>query len=255
MIKKCNSLLIMVAMVFGTMLTVNAQGDNSYQMWESITLTPDNSKLKVLAVNMRKHNQTYHKSGAHKATVFNITTGPNTGKIVWEMGPLTYSDLDKRPSVGGHDEDWRDNIMPYIKKINTAEYWKEDAKRSNTSMLDGDNSKYPILHIRYHEVNPGHGYTINRLFSQIKATLESIDGVYPWGVYTNEFQQGDLGRHIATVSFGKNWAEYDQDIKFVEAFEKIYGKNSYNTYVDMRNDTFKNRWDEVWVYDKNMSGD
>jgi len=141
MIKKCNSLLLMVAIVFGTMFTANAQDDSSYQMWESITLTPDNSKLKVLAENMRKHNQKYHKSGAHKATVFNITTGPNAGKIVWEMGPLTFADLDTRPSVGGHDEDWRDNVDPYIKKTNTVEYWKEDTKNSNTSMLDGDNSK------------------------------------------------------------------------------------------------------------------
>jgi hypothetical protein len=255
MIKKCSSLLIMVAIVFGAMSTVKAQDNSSYQMWESITLTPDNSKLKVLAENMRKHNQTYHKSGAHKATVFNITTGPNAGKIVWEMGPLTFADLDTRPGVGGHDEDWRDNVDPYIKKTNRVEYWKEDAKNSNTSMLDGDNSKYPILYVRYHEVNPGHGYTINRLFSQVKATLQSIEGEYPWGVYTNEFQQGNLGRHIATVSFMKNMASLDDDIKFVEAFEKLYGENSFNTYVDMRNDTFSNRWDEIWVYNKNMSGD
>lgn len=246
---------MMVAIVFGAMLTVNAQDDSSsYQMWESIMLTPDNTKLKVLAENMRKHNQTYHKEGVHKATVYSISTGPNAGKIVWQMGPLTYADLDTRPSVGGHDDDWRDNVMPYIKKMNTVEYWKEDAERSNTSMLDGDNSKYPILFVRFFEVNPGHGYTINRWFSQVKATLQSIDGEYPWGVYINEFQQGDLGRHIAAVNFNKNWAEFDLDIKFVEAFEKIYGENSFNTFVDMRNDTFSNRWDEVWVYDKNMSG-
>jgi len=57
MIKKCNSLLLMVAIVFGAMLTVNAQDDSSsYEMWESIMLTPDNTKLKVLQENMRKHN-------------------------------------------------------------------------------------------------------------------------------------------------------------------------------------------------------
>lgn len=255
MIKKSVSLLIMATIVFGAILTVNAQDDSSSnQIWESLMLTPDNTKLKVLGENMRKHNQTYHKDGPHKATVYNITSGPNSGKIIWEMGPLKYSDLDTRPSVGGHDADWRDKVMPYIKKMNTVEYWKEDTERSNTSMLDGDNSKYPILFVRYFEVNPGHGYTINRLFSQVKKTLESIDGVYPWGVYHNEFQQGDLGRHIATVSFNKNWAEFGEDIKFVEAFEKIYGKNSWNTFIDMRNDTFSNRWDEVWVYDKAMSG-
>jgi hypothetical protein len=256
MIKKCNSLLLMVAIVFGTMFTANAQDNTpSDSMLESIMLTPDNTKLKVLGENMRKHNQKYHKEGAYKSTVYAISTGPNVGKIVWMMGPLKYTHLDSRPAEGGHDDDWRDNIMPYIKKMNAAEYWKQDIERSNTSMLDGDASKYPVLRVRYFEVTPGHGYTVNRLFSQVKATLESIEGEYPWGVYDNEFLQGDLGRHIAAVSFMKNWAEFDEDIKFVEAFEKLYGNNSYNTFTNMRNDTFSNRWDEIWVYDKNMSGD
>ena len=68
MIKKSISLLTMVAIIFGTMITVNAQDDSkSYEMWEDIMFTPDNTKLKILEANMRKHNQTYHKSGPHKA--------------------------------------------------------------------------------------------------------------------------------------------------------------------------------------------
>jgi hypothetical protein len=236
--------------------TTFAQEDSSYQMWESITLTPDNSKLKVLAENMRKHNQTYHKSGAHKATVFNITTGPNAGKIVWEMGPLNFADLDTRPSVGGHDEDWRDNIMPYIKKMNTAEYWKEDAKLSNTSMLDGDNSKYPLLYIRYLEVARDHGYSVDNLLKQISETIKAMDGVNPWGVYDNQFRQGfDIGRHIATVSFMKNWAELDEDGNFKATFLKLHGANSWDAFQKGLADSYHNSWDEIWAYDKNMSGD
>ena len=105
MIKRSISLLMMVALVFGAMVTVQAQDDSKYQMWESIMMTPDNTKLKVLGENMRKHNQKYHKDGPYEATVYNIATGPNVGKMIWEMGPLTFSHLDARPSKGGHDED------------------------------------------------------------------------------------------------------------------------------------------------------
>jgi len=256
MIKKCNSLLLMVAIVFGTMLTVNAQDNSSYEMWENITLTPDNTKIKVLQENMRKHNQTYHAAGAHKATVYSIATGPNAGKIVWSMGPLTFADLDTRPSVGGHDDDWRDNVSPYIKKMNTAEYWKADDKLNNTGMLDDDNSKYPILLIRYHEINKGHGYSIDHLLKQISETVKATDGVNPWGVYDNQFRQGfDIGRHIATVNFLKNWAELDDDNKFKETFLKVHGDNSWNAFIRGMQDTFSNSWDEILVYDKNMSGD
>ena len=121
MIKRTISCMLLLAVAFGTTPTIQAQ-EKSYVMWESITITPDNTKLKVLSENMRKHNMAYHSEGPYKAYVYNITTGPDIGKIVWEMGPLTYSHLDARPSEGGHDEDWRDNVMPYVKKMTNGEY-------------------------------------------------------------------------------------------------------------------------------------
>jgi len=256
MIKKSISLLTMVAIVFGTMLTVNAQDDSSYAMWESIMLTPDNTQLKVLGENMRKHNQTYHSEGVHQASVYNITSGPNSGKLLWIMGPLTFTDLDTRPAVGGHDEDWRDNVMPYIKKLGSIEYWKQDDKNSNTAMLDGDNSKYPIQHIRYFEVARDHGYSVDNLLKQIGETVKAMDGINPWGVYDNQFRQGyDIGRHIATVGFNANWAEYDKDENFKEAFLKLHGENSWDAFTEGMADSFHNSWDEIWVYNANMSGD
>lgn len=256
MIKKCNSLLLMVAIVFGTVFTVTAQDDDkSYRMWETIMLTPDNTQLKVLAENMRKHNQTYHKAGPHKATVYNITTGPNAGKIVWEMGALTYADLDTRPSVGGHDEDWRDNIDPYIKKMNTVEYWKGDKKKNNTDMLDDDNSKYPIYFVRYWEVADGPTPGVNTFFERVSKTVKALEGVNPWGVYYNEFRQGDLGRHISTWSFSPNWADFDRDVNWVETFNKVNGKGSWANQQELYDATFKNTWDEILVYNKEMSGD
>ena len=255
MTKKCNLLLMMVAMVFGTVLTINAQDDTSYQMWENIMITPDNTKLKVLGENMRKHNQKYHNAGPHKATVYNITTGPNSGKFIWQMGALTYPDLDTRPAVGGHDEDWRDNIMPYVKKIHTTEYWKGDSKLNNTDMLDGDSSKYPILFVRVYEVADGPAPGVGFFFERMSKTVKALDGVNPWGVYYNEFRQGDLGRHIATASFSPNWADFDRDVNWVETFKKVNGENSWQNQINLRNATFSNSWDEIWVYDKNLSGD
>jgi len=171
------------------------------------------------------------------------------------MGPLMYSNLDSRPGVGGHDEDWRDNIMPYIKKMNTVEYWRADKKLNNTDMLDSDNSKYPIFFVRYFEVKDGPTPGVNTFFERISKTVKALDGVNPWGVYYNEFRQGDLGRHIATFSFSPNWADFDRDVNWVENFNKVNGENSWQNQIDLYQATFKNSWDEIWVYDKNMSGD
>lgn len=256
MIKKTITLLSMLAIVFGTVFTVNAQDDDSsYKLWEDIMITPDNTKLKVLQTNMRKHNQMYHKSGPHKSTVYNITSGPNAGKIIWEMGPLTYPDLDKRPSVGGHDEDWRDNIEPYIKKTHTVEYWRDDKELNNTGMLDNDGSKYPILFVRYFEVGDGPRPGVKTFFERVSKTVKALEGVNPWGVYYNEFRQGDLGRHIATFSFSPNWADFDRDVKWKENFNKVNGEGSWQNQQELYDTTFKNSWDEIWIYDANMSGD
>jgi len=256
MLKKSISLLIMFMMVFGTILNLNAQDNSdSYKLWEDIMLTPDNTNLKTLETNMRKHNQTYHKTGPHKATVYRISTGPNAGNLIWEMGALTYPDLDKRPSVDGHDEDWRDNIMPYIKKMNTVEYWRADQNLNNTDMLDDDTSKYPIFFVRYYEVKDGPTPGLRTFFERASKTIKALDGVNPWGIYYNEFLQGNIGRHIATFSFHPNWADLDKDRNWVETFNKVNGANSWQNQLDLRDDSFKNIWDEIWVYDKNMSGD
>ncbi|NND51977.1 MAG: hypothetical protein HKN54_06195, partial [Flavobacteriaceae bacterium] len=74
-------------------------------------------------------------------------------------------------------------------------------------------------------------------------------------LYTNDFRQGDLGRHMASINFIKTWAELDIDVNWVETFNKVNGNNAWQNQQNMGRATFKNSWDEIWVYDKNMSGD
>ncbi|OUR94275.1 hypothetical protein A9Q87_01105 [Flavobacteriales bacterium 34_180_T64] len=255
MFKKTVASIMMLAMVFSFSWQSKAQEeDKDYEMWESIMLTPDKKNLKVLSDNMRKHNETYHKAAPYEANVFNITTGPNSGNIVWEMGPMMFKHNDTRPGEGGHDTDWRDNVMPYIKKMHSIEYWKKNDKLSNTGSLTDNNSDHPIMFLRYFEIEEDHGYTMNSVFKQVSATLKSLPGDNPWGLYYNLFLQGDLGRHVCTVSFYKNWADLDTDIDFKEAYEKLYGDKSWDNFLDTLDDTFSNRWDEIWVYNKHMSG-
>ena len=254
--KTLNSFVLAIAMVFGTMTTINAQDSSAVPMWEMIMLTPDNTKLKVLGENMRKHNQQYHKDGPHQASVWNISSGPNSGKMVWQMGPLGYSHLDSRPSEGGHDEDWRDNVMAYVKKMEHGEYWKGDVKLSNTDMLTDDPSLYPIQFIRYWEVNLEHSHNAEGMLTIISKTIKAMEGNNAWGVYYNQFRQGTrIGRHIATVGFYKNWAELDEAPTFKKTFSKVHGEDKWDAFIRNMDQVMDNSWDEIWVYDKELSGD
>jgi hypothetical protein len=247
--------VLTVCFLLGSLVALQAQEDAKEPIWESIILVPDNTKLKILGENMRKHNMKYHKEGAFKTTVYNISTGPNTGKMVWMMGPLQYSDLDTRPAVGGHDEDWRDNIMPYVKRLEQGEYWKGITKWSNTDMLSAGAVEYPILFIRYWEVDPDHGFGVDAHVDMASKTIKAMPGVNPFGVYDNEFIQGKIGRHIATVSFHKNWAHLAAEWPFKATFDQVHGADKWEMFLENRNATFTNWWDEVWVYDKALSGD
>lgn len=251
MLQKIARAMLFAVCIFGMVFTVSAQ-DKSYEMFESITLVPDNTKLKVLSENMRKHNQKYHNNGPHQAYVYNIATGPDFGKIVWEMGPLNFSHLDSRPSDDGHDEDWRDNVLPYVKKMENREYWK---KNEEVSVDSSNPDKQPnYLYIRYFNVVKNEGHNIDRLFKQVGATFKAMEGDNPWSMWDNIFRQGAAGRHIATVTQFDNWAEMDVDLKFKSTFISIHGESEWNVFQENMNDSFSNSWDEIWSYNAYMSG-
>lgn len=253
--KKVLTFFMMTLFILGPISILQAQDESTYAMWESMYITPDNTKLKALGEAMSKHNKKYHNEGPYAAVVYNVVSGPNTGKMIWQMGPLNYSHLDSRPSDGGHDDDWRDNVMPNVKKLSHGEYWKQQDEISNTTMLEGDNSMYPILHVRFHEINKGQSSQVKHLMQVIGKTVKAMDGVNPWGVYVNEFRQGyEIGRHMASVGFLKNWAEYDKEDTFQATYEKLHGEGSWLSFTDAMENTFSDSWDEVWQYNADLSG-
>jgi len=255
MSKRIISFLLVSLLVLSISPEVQAQEDTPDVIWESIIITPDYTKLKELGESMAKHNKKYHASGKYQAYVYDINTGPNMGQIVWEMGPLTLSDLDGRPSAGGHDEDWRDNVMPYVKKMHTGEYWRQNQKISNLDMLEAGKVTHPLLFIRYHEVEDDGGYLLQGVLKQISETIKGMDGDHPWGVYENMFRQGDrIGRHLATVGFFKNWTDMDRDNNFKATFMKVHGEDAWDNFLEAYDNTFSNSWDEIWEYNAALSG-
>ena len=255
MLKKCIASVMMLAMILGVSFQVEAQESKNYSMWETVMLTPDYTNLKVFGENMSKHNEMYHKDGVFNSIVYNIASGPNAGNLIWQMGPMMFKHSDSRPE-GAHDIDWRDNVLPYVKKIQTVEYWTQDDDLSNTSMLTDVIGAYPILFIRFMKIKDDGLYLMKDFFKKVSATIKSMPGENPWGIYYNEFIQGDLGRHVTSVGFSKNWTEFDKDgPNFKEAFEKIHGKNSFQDFLEARDHLFEDTYDEIWVYNENLSGD
>ncbi|TXE15506.1 hypothetical protein ES692_16460 [Psychroserpens burtonensis] len=99
------ALFLMLAIASTFSNTVSAQESEDHNMWENIMFTADYTQLKTLSTNMRKHNETYHKEAPYKATVYIISSGPNAGKIVWQMWSMILKHNDTHPSANGHNAD------------------------------------------------------------------------------------------------------------------------------------------------------
>ena len=233
------------------LISQDTEEKKTYMMWETMYITPDYTDLAGFSAAMTAHNKAFHSEGAYTANVYNVVTGPNTGKMMWSMGPCMYADLDDRPGDDGHNEDWANNVMPHVKKLHQGEYWQMDAELSNLT----PGSRYNIYRVRFHEVNNGEGYRIKGVLKKISAAVKAMDGENPWGIFYNEFQQGnDIGRHIATVSYYNSWAEFDEDGSFRDAYVKVHGDGSWVNFLDEYDSVFSNSWDEIWEHNAEMSG-
>jgi hypothetical protein len=234
-------------------LSLFAQDDGYFQL-ETIILTPMPGHAKELSDNMAAHNKTYHAEVPYTAQVFGISSGPNIGKLVWMMGPCTFTDLDKRPGEGGHDEDWANNVMPHVKGISHGEYWRRDGEMVIDNRAD-QTVTMPMYMIRYSTVAPGQSYRVNGLMEKVHATLAAIDDVDYWAFYRNIFLQGnENGRHVATVSGLNSWSEFDESLGFSKKFDEIHGEGAHEKFRKEINEVFSNTWHEIWSLNKKMSG-
>lgn len=240
--------------LFFTFTTI-AEESKVYTQWDTFRFTINNQYAKKFTENMRAHIKKYHVKGPVKAKIYNVTYGPNANELIWVMGPVSFSELDARPDNNKHDEDWADNINPYITAYNQSEIWRvmEGLVINN---LDGKSSDPERFFARYLTVNADQeSEVIKYLMMQIKATLEKIGKIKYWVIMDNLFIQGnDNGRHMMGLSSMDSWAEYDEDWEFGKHFEEIYGKGSYKAFIANYEGVFKNQWNEVISVNKDMSG-
>lgn len=219
-------------------------------IYEAVLLTPDITQLDAFQDAMAEHNQTFHnEQGPYHSNVWAISTGPNAGKMIWTMGPFSsYAQLDDRPS-GDHDDHWQNVVLPTVKSVETAEFWKLDQELSN--MVEGD---YSVAFVRTHKVNNKYGFLFPDAIEKLSNAIKGLDGNPAWMVYDNEFIQGDIGRHIATMSFHESWAGLDEEWDVSGSFEEIYSRGEWNRWLRTMDLIMEDQYDEVWVLVPELSG-
>ena len=241
-----------LAIFFACMCMLNAQ---EYVQYESIYLKPDTKSLATLAKNMKAHNDKYHSENPYHANVWQVINGPKAGWLVWIMGPSTFREMDARPAEGGHDDDWQNNVMPYVVDMGNIEYWR---RFEEVSIL-GD--PQPNLKVRFYQVNNDMGFLVDEIWEKMSKVRSEMPEGRSWALYNNMFQQGNMGRHFAGVTPFKNMAELDNGMNldpsasgtFRKTFERIYGPEAWQPFQNAMRSAFVNSYDEVWALMPNMS--
>lgn len=232
----------LLSLLFVVIAGIAYAQDNDYTMYKTLTIEPDNKNIDKFGGNLRYHNETYHNTGPYSATVWSIASGPDVGKYVWAVGPLKYSDINIQLGEK-HDEHWNKKVMPYIKNLGSLEYWKKNDKLSNN--IEPTTSK---VFITTYKLNKGQSYKVIEYFSLMQKVMNEINEGNPWLVFSNEFWQGNLGRHFFSISGFEDWSwlERQEDL-FKKKIIELNGENAWGEFLQLKSEIFEDTYDQIWI--------
>lgn len=243
--------ILLVLLLMPYSLFAQDEEEQETVMYETVMLTPELSSLPELQEAMQEHNRTFHNTAPYSAFVFNITSGPDAGKMMLVMGPMSsFSDLDNRPSSDEHNEHWASVVMPLIKEVGTIEYWSMDQELSNP--VEG---QYRMHFMRHTKIDQDYTFLVQGALEKISETVKAMEGDNPWIVWWNAFVQGDLGRHYVVDWPMNSWGELDEDNNFRTTFEEVHGKPAWDDWTSVMDLIIEDGYDEVWELNPAMSAE
>ena len=232
-------------------LLVISQTTDEYMVFENATITVHPSKVADFEKGVAAHNKKFHTDEIYGARVYWVSNGKNVGKYIWAMGPLPWSAMDGRPAQEGHDEDWQNNVLPYMELDADQTYWRFHPDKSNfPNAFDLKN-----LWVRTFDMKRFTGEKSDKLLAMIHKTMVEKMGDETFGVYSNEFPSMTDKKDIAFVNFFSNSGWIGEDGKFAEKFNEVHGEGSFANFLkEWEAITHGTSTNEIWVYREDLSG-
>lgn len=237
--------ITLLAVLFCLPLFLIAQEETEpkYTMYQDVHIKPIKGHNKDFIKATKAHNEKYHNADPHKAQLFRIATGTDSGYFVWEMGPCTFTDLDSRPSSeNGHDDDWDTNVGAHIDHVRTVEYWKLSEKISNIIDDEEEHSKYEVW---YFDIEDGGWPSFTSFMEKVKTVNAKMGDEFT--VWTNRFSQND-GRQVCLFFGFNNWADLDtDDWNMKKEYETEFGADTWAKALEEWQASTTPMVREVWV--------
>jgi hypothetical protein len=195
---------------------LQAQDDDSYEMFQLIQIEPMAGHQQELQAAIKSHNDEFHKEGAQRVNVWGINSGPRAGSMIWAKGPLMWSDMDNPIEGDEHMQDWWGNVMKHS-SIGGIEFWRH--WKGLHYMPEDFNPK--VLVLRTFKVHEQKWNNVEHIWKPMIKLYEEKGWNEGVRVYWNEANAGD-DRDLTIVWYYENWSEMDVDREFFKAMDEMY---------------------------------
>jgi hypothetical protein len=223
--------------------------ESEYLVFETIQVTPAPDKVLQFETLVKAHNNEFHPEGTYGVRVYEIASGPNSGKYNWVMGPATWSALDSRPSGAAHTQDWVGNVVPNLLAKTNVVYWRFRNDKSRFP-VDLNISKLYVWQVDVHR--DGWEKAMDIMDKVHKVYAEKLPGA-TYGVYTNELASTSQGNDLAIIWFFDKWAWMAEDNQFAMKYNEVHGEGSFEEMLDSWREATAGVEQELWVYREDLS--
>jgi hypothetical protein len=218
--------------IAGWLISFSLSGQTGdYVMFESRNLDPLPGQYTELREAVISHDNLFHQDGNRKAYLFEILTGPRSGGFFWEMGPLTYTDLDETRAPEDHVH-WDVEVARLAAKVHRHQLWMRDEQAGYNPA--GQVTANQLI-LRTTRLKP-HGSLreVLDVFEKISLSMQEMGSTQARRVYVAEFRTLH-GEDIMEVFPFTSWTDLE-DAKglpkgWEESFEKLYGEGSVEEMV------------------------
>lgn len=202
---------------------------------ESSYILPKNGMEEQFEAAIKAHNEKFHPKGDYVAGLRRVDYGDKAGWYVWIFGPTTYAALDSRPAKeGGHADDWKNNVDPFVEKYGPVNLWNFNEKLSFGKDILMNSKYYEAWGI---DLKSGQYYRFENLAKKLMKTSEKLG--FAFLVLNNPLHTSG-SPDVAMIWNFNTYEEWSKDPGFKKEFENLYGEgswqNMYDEWLDIIND-------------------
>lgn len=229
---------------------LSAQAQTDYLQWETHRYYAKPGQTENFEKGLAAHNKKYHAAAPYKTNIFHVRTGPNSGAYELAMGPMTFTQMEGRPSSEEHDSDWEKNVLAYAEPIGETVYWRAD---KDIMYMPAGSENYDALRWRYNTLIPGQMDRYKAMIGEVMEVFKAKNLKASFMMYTRF--GASQGPHVCTELGMDSFAYFDQYTNWEEDFESVHGEGSLQRFTEELNlcmDRSKT-YDELVTYDADLS--